>query len=553
MGKTKILVVDDNPTNLIIAQRSIRSLDVSCIPAKSGTEALEQVKKHEFAVILLDVQMPGMDGFETARRLKANPSTESVPIIFLTALNKTDINEVEGYTSGAVDLLFKPIQPKIVRSKVKVFVELYRQKRVIAEQARGLQEQIDKMKGFTQSIARRDRHVEKLTEARAALEESELKFRTLVNNIPGVTYRRSAGERWRIEYISEKVEALTGYPVKAFKEGERTTFETLVCEEDRERVNEEIKTALEERREFDLTYPIRHVNGTIRQVRDRGQGLYDDDDNVRLIDGAIFDVTRDWEREEELRNAMEEAETANQAKSLFLANISHELRTPLHAVKNFSGFGIKRFDRVNKEKLIYYFTKIHTAGDTLLHLVDELLDLAKHESGKMDFHFAIEDLVPVLTNVVDEFASHISSKNLSLRWTPPKDPQRTNFDSDRIKQVLRNLLSNAVKFSPEGGTISVELSQGVHRIRVTVRDEGLGIPEDEIETVFEQFVQSSKTSTGAGVTGLGLAISREIVKGHNGHIWAENNPDGGAAFHFEIVHEPDTSVDLDIGVTLLED
>jgi PAS domain S-box-containing protein len=545
MSKIKVLIVDDNPTNLLVAQKTLRRLDVSCVLAKSGPEALEQIKNHEFAVIVLDIQMPEIDGFETARRLKANPATNKVPIIFLTAFQQTDANVLEGYASGAVDFLFKPIQPQVLEGKVRVFVELYRQQQIIAEQSKALEEKVAQLQAFTVSLARRDARVRMLMEARNALIESELQFRTLVNNIPGVSYRRLAEPEWRMHYVSEAVETLTGYPAAAFTKDPKTPFQSVVFPEDREAAIAAVDDALRIDQSYDIEYRILHADGSTRWVRDRGKGLVGESGKVRWIDGAMFDVTTDKERAEELRQAKEQAESANKAKSAFLANISHELRTPLHAILSFSDFGLKKLEKASKEKLESYFHQIKTNGSTLLRLLNELLDLAKLEAGKMVFDFGDNDLGIAVATVVDEFASHVSSRRISLRWTPPRPPMRTLLDPDRIKQVLRNLLSNAVKFSPEGGVIDILLEQRHDPValRVTVKDQGPGIPEAELEAVFDEFVQSSKTSTGAGGTGLGLAICRQIITAHQGRIWAENNPDGGATFHFELPCEPAADVE----------
>ena len=271
-------------------------------------------------------------------------------------------------------------------------------------------------------------------------------------------------------------------------------------------------------------------------------------------DGELRALARTLEqrvatRTRELEEAVGEAEAANAAKSEFLANMSHEIRTPLHGILSFARFGRGKMEGsrpadadARDAKLRDYFEKIGVSGERLLTLVDDLLDLAKLEAGRMEFRFERQDARRVVACVVDEVASLVSERSLELSLDAPAEPIDAELDATRLMQVVRNLISNAVKFSPAGGRVLVEAAAipGEAAFLVRVTDEGPGIPEAELESVFEKFVQSSATKSGAGGTGLGLPICRRIVKGHHGRIHAANRPGGGSVFTVELpLDQPD--------------
>ncbi|MEM1107347.1 MAG: ammonium transporter [Planctomycetota bacterium] len=275
----------------------------------------------------------------------------------------------------------------------------------------------------------------------------------------------------------------------------------------------------------------------IGQIAERYNELID------ILEKSTTDVNELKATEKLLRQARDQAEQANDSKTEFLANMSHEIRTPLHGILSFSRFGLKKSREQQQEKLTGYFDRINTSGNRLLLLVNDLLDLAKLECGRMDFEFAPHDIGVVIDCVVDEYASLLSEKDIRVEFDRGQTPIRAEADRDKIMQVIRNLLSNAAKFAPADSVIEVccDSAEG-GRVRVSVQDRGPGIPEDEMTHIFDKFAQSSKTKSEAGGTGLGLSICHEIMKNHGGRIWAENRSTGGARFILEWPSQRDDQV-----------
>jgi len=288
--------------------------------------------------------------------------------------------------------------------------------------------------------------------------------------------------------------------------------------------------------------------------------LVDENMNVIGVASMVMDVTarkqatevlaRDHEqlqalvdeRTTELNSARIEAERANESKSEFLANMSHELRTPIHTILSFAEMGVKKSDRLSKEKVNQYFTNIHQGGERQLLLLNDLLDLSKLEAGTTAYEFGENDIRHVIEEQIAQHELMLQNKHLKIEIRPTPLETRLVFDRVRIEQVIRNLLSNAIKFSQPNKTITIKLGLGeihtqhdsIPALTVSITDNGVGIPEDELKSIFDKFVQSSKTRTGAGGTGLGLSICHEIITAHGGEIWAENNRHGGASFYFTL-------------------
>lgn len=237
------------------------------------------------------------------------------------------------------------------------------------------------------------------------------------------------------------------------------------------------------------------------------------------------------ERTEQLEKAKAKAEQANAAQSEFMANISHELRTPMHGILSFARLGANKIDKVDKERLKGYFQEIEKSGYRLMKLLNNLLDLSKLEAEMMQYTFATTDLVILINQAVQNFAALAEENKLRIIVENKTTDSKCTIDSEKILQVITNLLNNSVKYSTRESTILVEVTKkGTGMLQVSISDEGIGIPDNELQFVFDKFTQSSKTRSGAGGTGLGLAICKKIISDHGGEIWAENKLECGAKF-----------------------
>lgn len=300
-------------------------------------------------------------------------------------------------------------------------------------------------------------------------------------------------------------------------------------------------------------FRIRAADGTYRWVMSRGATIYDAQGKAVRVVGTATDIHSIKMAEENLLQQQEQlqklvelktydlkvakdyAEAANLAKSEFLSNMSHELRTPLHAVMSYSAMGMQKADALDAEKHKKYYRNINVSGERLLVLINDLLDLSQMEAKKMVFDFTEAALLPSIQNVQHLLQSHMDEKAIAFVIENHLKEDKVRVDIRRVEQALMNIISNAVKYTPQGGNVSVVLrdtaqDDGSEWIAVDIVDEGCGIPEGEIEYIFEIFSQSSHTKTGAGGKGLGLPLSRQIMQAHGGKISVKNNSDKGSCF-----------------------
>lgn len=244
----------------------------------------------------------------------------------------------------------------------------------------------------------------------------------------------------------------------------------------------------------------------------------------------------------ELDYARQQAEQASRVKTEFLNNMSHELRTPMNVIMGYANLGESEFEQTSPAELKEFFSKISQSSEHMLELLNELLQLTNYERQDLKLNKQPYELAQLVEHCLAQDRPLLAEKQLQLNYQKPDFDTRALIDADSISKVIGQLLSNAIKYTPAGKTINIAIS-AIHEpasadeitaLRLSVQDEGIGIPTAELQEIFQMFVQSTRTNDYSGGRGIGLAICKQIIDAHHGRIWAENNPQLGATFHFEV-------------------
>lgn len=378
-----ILAVDDNRENLLLLEYLFRPFkNIHLEITLSGAEALDKLNKYNYDLILLDIDMPIMNGYEVAQKIKEDKRLSSIPIVFITGEYNAQQFIEKGFSLGAVDYLSKPIDNNQLLNRVKLYLEL-------------------------------------------SIKEKELKLHT------------------------------------------------------------------------------EHLEKLVNQ------------------------------RTKDLKLAIEATENANRFKNEFYSNMSHELRTPLHAILTLSKRGNGQLDLNDFEKVKFYFKQIRESGERMLDLVNNLLDLNKYEHSNQQIFYEEIDINFLTKKILNEFIVLFDENKIEYIFNETIPDLMVNCDKKQISTVMRNLISNAIKFTADEKFIQIQISCDKFFVNWSIRDKGVGVPEEERQLIFEPFRQSSRTKSKAGGTGLGLTIANKIIEAHKGLIQLNSLPNG-SEFIFSI-------------------
>ncbi|WP_413587360.1 response regulator [Bdellovibrio sp. HCB274] len=524
MNKVDILTVDDRLDGLLALQAVLSGPNVNLVQAQSGQEALELLDKYDFAVILLDVQMPGMDGFETAQRIRLNERHHQTPIIFVTAINKDDQYIYRGYEVGAVDYIFKPFEPHIVKAKVNVFVELFLKTKQLEEQTE-----------MIRASEARERFL-RLAELEV---ESLRRYRSLADAIPHIIWRAKGDGTF--DYFNR---GWTDYTGLTIEQSLGNGWQSAVEEED---LREFLKTwmnSMDDGSPFETEIRLYNKNHEARWfwVRAVSDTNYQ---GVRSWIGTCTDIHDRKTVELKLIDAEKKASAASVSKTNFLANMSHEIRTPMNAILGFTE--LMADEEQSAEERAKWIRTVQRNGDQLLKIIDEILDISKVEAGRLQMERVEVDVESVLDDIRSLLRLQALDKRLDFRIGLDNSiPKMILSDPTRLRQILLNLIGNSIKFTSEGYVhVDVEWvpRSGLelhNKMRFYISDSGVGIHPEHASHLFQPFVQEdSATTRNFGGTGLGLALSRQLARAMGGDVTlAGSVPGKGSTFLVEVNADP---------------
>lgn len=487
-----VLAVDDRVENLAAIEAILEGGEFRIVRAQSGREALRHLLTREFALILLDVVMPDIDGFEVARIAKLRSRSRLTPIIFLTGGVGED-HVYRGYSVGAVDYIVKPFDPEVLRAKVNIFAELHRKDRRIREQAEAL----------------------RAAEARA----NERRYRNLAEAIPQIVWAASADGVAR--YFNARWQEFTGM---SSADSLGALWQSALHEDDRTTFTERWYAAVAAGTAVEIEVRIRARDGSARWFLCRGVPERDPTGVVVGWLGTFTDV-------DERRRAYDAAERAILARDEFLSVASHELRTPLMTLAlRLQSLGDELGELVQSPKLA---SAMHQC-ERLRVLVEDLLDVSRIDAGKLALLRERFDLTEVARDVLEQHSESATAAGCRLTLDAPA-PTIGLWDKTRLEQVLRNLLGNAIKYAPRS-PIDVFVGEREGQAVVEVRDGGSGIAPADLGRVFRRFERAVPPRNYGGL-GLGLFIVQEIARAHGGIARAESVLGRGSRFWISIPFE----------------
>jgi PAS domain S-box-containing protein len=500
-ARASILLVDDQPARLLAYEAVLHGLGVHCVRALSGPQALERLLEQEFAAILLDVNMPEMDGFEVARLVREHPRLERTPIIFVTAVNVSELDRLKGYELGAIDYIAVPVVPEILRSKVAVLVELYQRRgQLLAVNAAlsAARAQLDA--AHEKALAERDAQLQALFEHPT----------DLTGILKAVRDESGAVVDWTYTNVNRNAAALMG----------RSRDEILG-----RRISE-----LAPQRVATVFAQLHRVVESRQIVRYETQ--FGDRDLVVTLFAASDDyVVSSAQDVTEQRKLQRELQETDRRKDEFLAMLAHELRNPVAPIANASEL-LSRLVPHEKQRALVGI--IQRQAVHLGRLLDDLLDVARITQGRIELRREVTDVAACVQLAIETAEPLIRSKGHQVTLTQMLQPICVSADKVRLAQCIANVLVNAAKYTPDGGEIRIRPYVDGSAAVVEISDNGIGIAPEFLPRIFELFAQSERgLDRSQGGLGVGLTVCKQIVELHGGSV-AASSPGVGRGATFTI-------------------
>ncbi|HEY9811691.1 MAG TPA: ATP-binding protein [Halomicronema sp.] len=544
--KVNILLVDDNPKNILALEAILEGLGENLVKASSGEEALRCLLSQDFAVILLDVQMPGIDGFETAALIRQRQRSRNTPIIFLTAFSKSDQFIFQGYSLGAVDYLFKPLEPTILLSKVKVFVDLFKTTEEVQRQASEisrfnieLETRVSERTAELEAATRiKDELLKREKEARLEAQATEQRFRDLVNGLGHAIFWEADPFTEKFTFVSQSAEIILGYPLKKWLD-KPDFWLNLFHPDDRKWCAEWARKETFEGRDHEFEYRCIAADGRVVWLRNKAYIVRDEEGHLEKVRGLMIDITEQKQAEEELKSRANELvrltqmltatnlalEKRNQELDQFAYVTSHDLKAPLRAISNLSQWIEEDLSDTITEETQHQMQLLRGRVHRMENLINGLLHYSRVGRLRTESEtFSVENL---LKEMIDSIAPP-PNFTIEVRAGMPI------LHSPRLllQQVFSNLVSNAIKHHDRSdGTIIIGVEERENFYEFSVADDGPGIAEQFHEKVFIIF-QTLQARDHAENTGIGLSLVKKIVENEGGSIWLKSQEGEGTTIYF---------------------
>jgi len=507
LRSARVLLVDDDERNLLALATVLEDVG-EVVLARSGEEALRHLLKGEFAVIMLDVYMPGMDGYETAQIIRSRDQTKGIPIIFLSAVNKETEHLLRGYAMGAVDYVFKPVDPIILRSKVAVFVDLFEKSNEIERKARQEQALLDANLRANAELLRAEQDLRRAEQRQAAI----------IQSLPMILYLEPYGAHPRQpHYVSGDFEAITGFNFEEIS-GKPSIWADRLHPEDRDRA----LAAIEARRKSgrsSIEYRWQCADGTYKHFLDQAVLLKDGDGHPVEFAGTLTDISEQRSLESQLIQAQK-----MDAIGKLTGGIAHDFNNLLAAVIGGLGLIEKRSQLEDEQKRILGMTR--RAAEQGSELVRRLLAFARRQQLQPE----VIDLAS-LREAVADLLTHTLGGLINIEWRLEDGVWNAFADQAQLELALVNLIINARDAMPAGGTVTISATNerstgqdsgglGGDCVRLSITDTGTGISSENLEKVMEPFFTTKELGKGSG---LGLSMVYGFAKQSNGafHLRSE--------------------------------
>jgi PAS domain S-box-containing protein len=550
--RARVLLVDDDERNLLAVSTVLEDLG-EVVSARSGEEALRHLLKGEFAVILLDVYMPGMDGYETARIIRERDQTKGIPIVFLSAVNKEPEHLLRGYAMGAVDYVFKPVDPLVLRSKVAVFVDLFEKSKEIERKAHHEQALLD---------ANLRANAERLR-AEQELRRAEQRQAAIIQSLPMVLYLEAHDGNPRFpNYVSGDLEAITGFTRDDIERNPATWAERL-HPDDRDRVLKAIEARRSTGRSS-IEYRWQCANGEYKHFLDQAVLLKDGDGKPLEFAGTLTDISEQRSLESQLIQAQK-----MDAIGKLTGGIAHDFNNLLAAVIGGLGLLEKRATLDDEQGRILGMTR--RAAEQGSELVRRLLAFARRQ--RLEPH-SIDPLS--LQQVVSDLLTHTLGGLVHIEWQVEDGVWRAFADQAQLELALVNLIINARDAMPAGGAITIAvgnrqlgadevsgLTAGAY-VRFAISDTGTGISPDHLEKVTEPFFTTKEVGKGSGL-GLSMVygfarqsngafrIDSALGEGTTAELWLPRAPQGASREPVAVPEQRRTDSSRKLRILLVDD